>query len=462
MRILDIKGREILDSRGNPTVEVDVVARRRRARARGRAVGRVDRRTRSARAARRRPKTRISARACARRSRHVNGEIADALRQRELSQRELDRPLIGLDGTPNKGRLGANALLGVSMAALKADAMRAGKQRSTRTSPHLRGQHRRLSAAGADDEHPQRRRARRFERRLPGVHGDAARRAVVQRRAAHRRRDLSRAARPSEEARACRPASATKAASRRTCSRIAKRSKSCSKQSARPAIEPAPTSTSRSTSRRASSGLAMAGRYEFKKSGEPARDSEGMVALYVDWCRQYPIISIEDGCAEGDWRGWAMLTKELGASRAAGRRRCVRHQPGDPRARHHRRRRQRAARQAQSDRHRHRNARRDGDGVEGRLRERHLTPLGRNRRLDDRRSRRRHGRGPDQDRIRITQRPHRQVQPVAADRRGTRAGASTRGGPRSNNCSDGWPRDFRAQNWSVIIVSESRGPDSHW
>jgi len=54
------------------------------------------------------------------------------------------------------------------------------------------------------------------------------------------------------------------------------------------------------------------GRYEFHKSGEPARDSEGMVALYVDWCRQYPIISIEDGCAEQDWRGWAMLTREIG------------------------------------------------------------------------------------------------------------------------------------------------------
>jgi enolase len=38
-----------------------------------------------------------------------------------------------------------------------------------------------------------------------------------------------------------------------------------------------------------------------------------MVALYADWCRQYPILSIEDGCAEGDWRGWALLTKELGA-----------------------------------------------------------------------------------------------------------------------------------------------------
>ena len=55
------------------------------------------------------------------------------------------------------------------------------------------------------------------------------------------------------------------------------------------------------------------GRYEFHKSGEPPRDSEGMVALYADWCRQYPIISIEDGCAEQDWRGWAMLTRELGS-----------------------------------------------------------------------------------------------------------------------------------------------------
>jgi enolase len=37
-----------------------------------------------------------------------------------------------------------------------------------------------------------------------------------------------------------------------------------------------------------------------------------MVALFADWCRQYPIISIEDGCAEQDWRGWRLLTRELG------------------------------------------------------------------------------------------------------------------------------------------------------
>jgi enolase len=63
----------------------------------------------------------------------------------------------------------------------------------------------------------------------------------------------------------------------------------------------------------ASSEFGRDGRYEFKKSGEPARDSEGMVAMFVEWCREYPIISIEDGCAESDWRGWQMLTRELGS-----------------------------------------------------------------------------------------------------------------------------------------------------
>ena len=63
----------------------------------------------------------------------------------------------------------------------------------------------------------------------------------------------------------------------------------------------------------ASLGASGNGRYEFTKSGEPARDSESMVALYVEWCREYPIISIEDGCAESDWRGWQLLTRELGS-----------------------------------------------------------------------------------------------------------------------------------------------------
>jgi enolase len=54
------------------------------------------------------------------------------------------------------------------------------------------------------------------------------------------------------------------------------------------------------------------GRYTFKKSGEPDRTSDQMIQLYQDWIRQYPIVSIEDGLAEGDWEGWKQLTKALG------------------------------------------------------------------------------------------------------------------------------------------------------
>jgi enolase len=62
----------------------------------------------------------------------------------------------------------------------------------------------------------------------------------------------------------------------------------------------------------ASSELWDGGRYVFRKSGEPTRTSAEMVEMYADWVRQYPIISIEDGVAEGDWDGWKTLTRALG------------------------------------------------------------------------------------------------------------------------------------------------------
>jgi enolase len=55
------------------------------------------------------------------------------------------------------------------------------------------------------------------------------------------------------------------------------------------------------------------GRYVFKKSGEPDRTSDQMIRLYEDWVHQYPIASIEDGLAEGDWSGWQNLTNALGS-----------------------------------------------------------------------------------------------------------------------------------------------------
>jgi enolase len=62
----------------------------------------------------------------------------------------------------------------------------------------------------------------------------------------------------------------------------------------------------------ASSELWDNGTYVFKKSGEPSRTPDQMVEMYAEWVRQYPIISIEDGVAEGDWSGWQSLTRALG------------------------------------------------------------------------------------------------------------------------------------------------------
>ncbi|MEW6206866.1 MAG: phosphopyruvate hydratase [Acidobacteriota bacterium] len=54
------------------------------------------------------------------------------------------------------------------------------------------------------------------------------------------------------------------------------------------------------------------GRYRFKKSDGSLKTSDEMIALFKQWCDQYPIVSIEDGLAESDWKGWAALTRELG------------------------------------------------------------------------------------------------------------------------------------------------------
>jgi enolase len=62
----------------------------------------------------------------------------------------------------------------------------------------------------------------------------------------------------------------------------------------------------------AASELWNDGSYVFKKSGEPTRSPDQMVEMYSEWVRQYPIISIEDGVAEGDWDGWRTLTQALG------------------------------------------------------------------------------------------------------------------------------------------------------
>ena len=120
--IIDIHGREILDSRGNPTVEVDVLLEDgsfgRAAVPSGASTG-----AHEAVELRDGDKSRYLGKGVTKAVAAVNGEIADALIGLDAEdQRELDVAMIDLDGTPNKGRLGANAILGVSLAAAKAAA----------------------------------------------------------------------------------------------------------------------------------------------------------------------------------------------------------------------------------------------------------------------------------------------------------------------------------------------------
>src|SRR5215218_9120112 len=119
--IVDIAAREILDSRGNPTVEVDLTlddgSSGRAAVPSGASTG-----EREALELRDGDKARYGGKGVRKAVSNVNGEIATAIVGRDADQRGLDAGLIALDGTPTKSRLGANALLGVSMAALRAGA----------------------------------------------------------------------------------------------------------------------------------------------------------------------------------------------------------------------------------------------------------------------------------------------------------------------------------------------------
>ena len=125
MKITHVHAREILDSRGNPTVEADVQA--------GSALGRAavpsgaSTGQREALELRDGDPKRYGGKGVRKAVDHVNGEIAKALVGKELDQRALDDAMLELDGTPTKSRLGANAILAVSMAAARAAAVGAGQ-----------------------------------------------------------------------------------------------------------------------------------------------------------------------------------------------------------------------------------------------------------------------------------------------------------------------------------------------
>jgi enolase len=124
-KIAEVHGRQVLDSRGNPTVEVDVTLE---SGATGRAIVPSGASTGVHEAVELRDgDAEWGGKGVAHAVGHVNGEIAGLLRGRDADDQEsLDRALVALDGTPNKGRLGANAILGASLASAKAVSADAG------------------------------------------------------------------------------------------------------------------------------------------------------------------------------------------------------------------------------------------------------------------------------------------------------------------------------------------------
>ena len=184
-----VNAREVFDSRGNPTVEVDVELD---SGASGRAMVPSGASTGAFEAAELRDGgTRLRGRGVLGAVANASGELADAVRGLDaIDQRAVDGALIDADGTDGKGRLGANAILGVSLATARAGR---GRTRNPALAPRWRGQ--RACAPPAHDERDQRGRPRRQQRRLPGVHGGPRRGRLILRGAGLGRRDLSRAGR---------------------------------------------------------------------------------------------------------------------------------------------------------------------------------------------------------------------------------------------------------------------------
>jgi enolase len=315
MKITRVHGREILDSRGNPTVEVDIVfeggAFGRAAVPSGASTG-----EREALELRDGDKARYLGKGVRKAVANINGEIARELQGNSYDQKSLDAALIGLDGTPTKSRLGANALLGVSMAFLRASAAAA----HTPLYRHIGSLYR----------------SDRFTLPVPmmnilngGAHADSSvdfQEFMVMPAGAHSfaealqiGAEIFHALRAILKARGQSTGVGDEGgfapnlkSNREAVEVVLEAIGKTGRKAGEEVFIALDVASSELWAPSTSLGTGGGGRYTFKKSGEPDRTSEEMVRLYEDWIRQYPIASIEDGVAEGDWDGWKLLTRELG------------------------------------------------------------------------------------------------------------------------------------------------------
>jgi len=304
MNIGDIHAREVLDSRGNPTVEAEVTLTDGTV---GRAIVPSGASTGEHEAVELRDgdQGRFVGKGVLKAVENVNVEIADALANLDASeQRMIDQKMIELDGTENKGRLGANAILAVSMAVARAAAAEYGLPLYR----YLGGAAANLlplpmmnilnGGAHADNNVDFQEfmvmpvGAPTFSEALRwGVEVFHTLKGVLKKRgyntAVGDEGGFAPSVKSNVEAIEV-VLEAIQQAGYKPGEEIAI------------ALDPA------------ASEFYQDGKYVFKKSDKSAKSSDDMVRFWAKWANDYPIVSLEDGLAENDWEGWQNLTKELG------------------------------------------------------------------------------------------------------------------------------------------------------
>lgn len=303
--ITDLHAREILDSRGNPTVEVEVFLEdgtfSRAGVPSGASTGLFE-----ATELRDGDKNRYDGKGVLKAVNNVNGEIADAVIGWEASdQRGLDQILINLDGTPNKSRLGANAILGVSLAAAHASADSAGLplfqylggvnahnlpvtmmniiNGGAHADNNVDIQESMIMPVGASSFSEGLRMCAEIYHTLKSV---------------LKEKGLSTAV--GDEGGFAPDLPSNEAAMEIICEAIEKAGYTPGKDIAL------------ATDVAASELLGEDGLYHLA-GDHAAKTAEEMIGFYENLVRKYPIISIEDGLGEEDWDGWKKLTEALGS-----------------------------------------------------------------------------------------------------------------------------------------------------
>jgi enolase len=310
-KITGVHGREILDSRGNPTVEADV-------RLEGGAVGRAavpsgaSTGENEAIELRDGDKTHYLGKGVLKAVGHINGEIAKIVKGMDAAdQRGLDRKMIDADGTANKSKFGANAILAVSMAAARAAAAASGLPLYQYLARHSAGapagvlpvpMMNILNGGAHADNSVDVQEFMVMPLGAPSFH-EALRWGVEvfhNLKAVLKKNGYSTAV--GDEGGFAPNLKSNEEALERVLEAITAAGYKPGEQIAI-AIDPASSEFYDRGSKK----------YVFKKSDRSARTSEQMVEFWTNWVRQYPVVSLEDGMAEDDWEGWKLITKAIGS-----------------------------------------------------------------------------------------------------------------------------------------------------